>query len=149
MKFTINIDENIQENELIINASEYDEQIRNIENFISNLDNEIYGYKDKYTIKLCLNDIFCFTIEDNHVVAILEKEKYFVKKRIYTIEENLNESFLKINQSTIVNIKRIKRFNASFSGTLMVELENGYKDFVSRRQLKKVKEIIGRSIWST
>ena len=149
MKCIVNIDEKIDEKEVIINSNEYDDQVKNIESYVFNIDNEIYGYKDKDAVKLYLSEIFCFTIEDNHVVAILEKEKYFLKKRLYAIEENLNDSFLKINQSTIINIKKIKRFKASFVGSLMVELENGYKDFVSRRQLKKVKEKIGRTIWNT
>ena len=52
-------------------------------------------------------------------------------------------NFVKINQSCIVNVNKIERFDTSVSGTLKVSLKNGYTDYVSRRQLKPIKERIG------
>ena len=40
-----------------------------------------------------------------------------------------------------INIKHIKKFTMSFFSSLMVELKNGYIDYVSRRNIKSVKEI--------
>jgi DNA-binding LytR/AlgR family response regulator len=72
-----------------------------------------------------------------------ENETFQLKERLYMLEEMLDDSFLKINQSCIANIHKIKKFDASFSGALFVTLQNGYKDYVSRRRLKAVKERIG------
>ena len=69
--------------------------------------------------------------------------KFEIKTRLYVIEEKLPENFIKINQSCIANINQIERFNASISGTLKIRFKNGYTDYVSRRQLKNVKERIG------
>ena len=55
----------------------------------------------------------------------------------------LGDDYLKINQSCIVNIKAIKQFDVSLGGSLMISLKNGYRDYVSRRQVKAVKERIG------
>ena len=55
----------------------------------------------------------------------------------------LGTDFIKINQSCIANIRQIQRFDTSFSGTLRVIFKNGYTDYVSRRQLKAVKERLG------
>ena len=54
-----------------------------------------------------------------------------------------NEYFVKLNQSCLANIKQIKEFKASIGGSVMVIFQNGYKDYISRRELKNVKERIG------
>ena len=48
-----------------------------------------------------------------------------------------------INQGCLVNIDKIDHFDASISGNLIIYLKSGYKDYVSRRQIKNVKERIG------
>ena len=40
-------------------------------------------------------------------------------------------------------IKKIKKFDTSVSGMLTVTFKNGYRDYVSRRNLKSVKERLG------
>ena len=64
-------------------------------------------------------------------------------KLVSDMEKKLPENFVKINQSCIANIDKINRFDASFSGTLKLIFKNSYTDYVSRRQLKTVKERIG------
>ncbi len=78
--------------------------------------------------------------------VILDKtrdEEILIYARLYNIEEMLNKDFIKINQSSIANISKIQKFDASISGTLKVIFKNGYTDYVSRRNIKKVKERIG------
>lgn len=84
-----------------------------------------------------------FFTEDNKVFALTENEKYRLKSRLYQLEENLNDNFVKINQSCIANIKSIDKFKATVGGSLTVIFKNGYVDFVSRRNLKNVKERLG------
>ena len=55
----------------------------------------------------------------------------------------LDLNFVRINQSCIANINQIKKFSASFNGFLQVHFKNGYIDYVSRRELKNVKERVG------
>ena len=149
MKCSVKIDKDALEDEVIIIAKEKSKKIFQLENYILGLESEFIGYKEKEATKLSLNDIYCFTIEENRVVAITEKERYTIKERLYNVETLLTDNFLRINQSTIVNINKIDRFNASFVGSLMIIMKNGFKDFVSRRQLKKVKEKIGGKAWNT
>jgi hypothetical protein len=66
-----------------------------------------------------------------------------LKQRLYEIEKVLPETFVKINQSCLCNIRKISKFGASLGGSLTVILKNGYKDYVSRRQIKAVKERFG------
>ena len=82
-------------------------------------------------------------VEEGKTYAVTEKGKYLLKLRLYQLEERLGEDFLKINQSCIVNVDMIESFKTSLGGSLMVTLKGGFRDYVSRRQLKTVKEKIG------
>ncbi len=142
MKCRVFIDKEHEE-EILIYAHEKTKLVESIEKLVVDDSFELIGYKDKEAARLNANDIVCFLSEDNKVYAVTENEKLILKFRLYQIEENLSENFVKINQSCIANINKIDRFDASFSGTLVVKFKNGYSDFVSRRQLKKVKERFG------
>ena len=82
-------------------------------------------------------------MENNRVYAITDKDKLQLKYRLYQLEEAFSDSFVKINQSCLVCINKIARFDAILSGALMVKMKNGYTDYVSRRNVKSVKERLG------
>ncbi len=142
MKCTIILGED-REEEVLIYASKRSSLVDEIENLCLNDSIELIGYKDKSFIKLFPSDIYCFMVEENKIYAQTKDEKLQIKQRLYQLEEILDDSFIKINQSCIVNLKKVERFDASFLGAMMVTLKNGYRDYVSRRQLKEVKERVG------
>ncbi|MBQ5601213.1 MAG: LytTR family transcriptional regulator DNA-binding domain-containing protein [Clostridia bacterium] len=132
-----------REEEVVIYVHEKNSLSYEIEELVLGKSLELFGYKDKNIVKLSPSDVFCFTVENNKVYAICEKEKYQIKQRLYLLEEILDKDFVKINQSCIANIRKISKFDTSITGTLMVSFKNGHRDYVSRRQMKKVKERIG------
>lgn len=142
MKCTTVIDPN-REEEVLIYAHEKTALIQEIEELVEGKSTELLGYRDNVIHILSPADVFCFLVEDNRVYALTEKEKYRMKQRLYHVETALGRDFVKINQSCIVNVRKIQKFDASLAGALMVTLKNGYRDYVSRRQLKAVKERIG------
>lgn len=142
MKCRIFIDKEHEE-EILIYAHEKTKLVENIEKLVSDDVFDLIGYKDREAVRLNTNDVVCFIAEDNKVYALTENEKLNIKLRLYQIEEKLSENFVRINQSCIANINKIDRFDASFSGTLVVKFKNGYRDFVSRRQVKNIKERFG------
>ena len=143
MKFRTIIDKEHEE-EVIIHAKERNKTIEEIEAFVANVDTELIGYtENKSIVKLRPADVHCFTVEDGRIYALTDKEKLQIRQRLYILEEMLDESFVKINQSCIGNVSKIERFDASLGGSLMVTFKNRHRDYVSRRQLKTVKERIG------
>ena len=54
-------------------------------------------------------------------------------------EEILGDDFVKINQGCIVKVNAVKRFEASVGGAIKIILGNGFEDYISRRELSKVK----------
>lgn len=142
MKYSLKIDKSRDE-EILIFIHERTELVDEIEKLILSRAVELIGYKDREAFKISPADVCCFSVEDNKIFALTQTEKLQIKQRLYQLEGMLDESFVKINKSCIANIKKIERFDASFSGTLSVTFKNGYKDYVSRRNLKTVKERLG------
>lgn len=141
MKFSFFADE--ERSEVIVYAPEKTRLITEIETLVLGEVPEIIGYKDREAIKISPSEVFCFVAENNRVYAVTEKDKLQLRQRLYQLEEILDEGFVKINQSCIANIKKIRKFDASFSGALSVTFKNGYNDYVSRRNIKTVKERLG------
>ncbi len=142
MKFKLFIDKERAE-EVQVYAHKKSKLTDDIEQLILNSAVELNGYKDREVVRLNPTDVHCFIVENNKVFALTAKDKLQLKCRLYQLEEEFADSFLKINQSCMVNVKMIARFDASISGALNVKLKNGYSDYVSRRNLKNVKERLG------
>ena len=114
-----------------------------IERLCADDDLSLVGYKDKESVLLDIAKVNCFMVEAEKVFALTNDGRYQLKCRLYQIEDMLSDNFIKINQSCIANIKMIKRFDASISGQLTVYFQNGYRDYVSRRNIKAVKQKFG------
>lgn len=142
MKFRLIIDKNCEE-EVVVYSREKTKLTEEIERIVENNAKELVGYIEREAYKIGISEIFCFVAEDNNVYAITENNKFRIKKRLYQLEEVVDDNFIKINQSFIVNVREIKKFDSSFSGVLKVVLKNGYSDYVSRRNIKIIKERLG------
>lgn len=142
MKIKIFIKQNRDE-EILIYAHEKTALIEAIEQLVLQDSFELIGYIDREAVKLNLAEICRFTVEDNKVFAETLSEQYRLKCRLWQLEENLPDGYVKINQSCIANIRMIDRFDTSISGSMLVKFKNGSSDYVSRRQLKTVKERLG------
>ncbi|MEE1010884.1 MAG: LytTR family DNA-binding domain-containing protein [Acutalibacteraceae bacterium] len=142
MKFRLIIDNN-REEEVIVYSHKESDLTDEIRRLVENEANEIIGYIEREAYKLSTSEIYCVVAEDNNVYAITEKSRFRVKLRLYQLEEILGDDFVKINQSCIVNIRKIRKFDSSLGGMLKVVLTNGYSDYVSRRNIRYVKERLG------
>ncbi|MBE6823761.1 MAG: LytTR family transcriptional regulator [Ruminococcaceae bacterium] len=142
MKFSLFIDENHDE-EVIVYVHSINKTVEQIKAVLEESSAELIGYKDKLSVIVDLDTIVCFSVENNRVYAITTSDKLYLKNRLYQLEQKLPNNFIKINQSCIANIKQIKCFDSSISGTLLVKFKNGFEDYVSRRQIKFVKERLG------
>lgn len=68
---------------------------------------------------------------------------YQVRLRLYELEERLDNRFVRISNSEIVNLKKVKSLDLSFVGTICMELSNGEVSYVSRRYVSRMKKILG------
>ena len=145
MKFTLRIDPECDE-EIIVCAKERNALTDAIEALINKEKRHtppLVGYIGDDIIEIRPEEVYCFFIEDKKLYASLKRGDALIKKRLYEIEEMLGGDFIKINQSTVANMKLIDRFSVSIGATLTVHFKNGRRDYVSRRQMKAVKERLG------
>ena len=142
MKCQTIIDEK-REEEVLIYAQKRSSLVDEIERLVESNNLTIQGTKDDEIIIINPLDVTCFISQNNKVFALIGEEQYKIKERLYQLEEMMDENYIKINQSCLANIKRIDRFSSYLGGGIMVLFDNGYKDYISRRELKNVKERMG------
>ena len=143
MRCSTYIDKNRDE-EVIIYAHEKNQIVLDIENIVKSSSVELKGFINDEIVIINPVNVSCFISEDNKVYALVDDKKYQIRYRLYQLEEmEINKNFIKINQSCYANIKRIKKFESTFTGALKVIFSNGYVDYISRRELKNVKERMG------
>ncbi len=54
-----------------------------------------------------------------------------------------NNNFIRISNTETVNIKKIKEFDLSITGTIRIKLTNGDISYVSRRYVTHIKKSLG------
>lgn len=142
MKATIIIDDTREE--VIIYSRSPDGWARAVKEFAESEDvKSLIGYTDSEILPIDLDGVDCFITECGIVYAVLsDGRKIRIKERLYAVERIASDGFIKISKSCIANIKAIRKFDTSFAGTLSVEFRSGYRDYVSRRHMKDVKERI-------
>ena len=114
-----------EKEEVIVYAKKKDGLVLSIEN-LCNQDNKITGYQEGIIKELNPYDIECFTTSNDKVYAITKNAKYQVKKRLYELENIIDDTFIYINQGCLANINLIDRFDASIGGTLLIIFKSGY-----------------------
>ncbi len=132
-----------EEEKVLIYAKERTKLVDEIESLVISSDIDLTGTYNEEIIKIDVNDVSCFISENNKVFALIGDKRYQIRQRLYQIEEmNLN-TFIKLNQSCLANKRKIKKFESTIGGALKVVFKNGYIDYISRRELKNVKERMG------
>ena len=147
MKLNIEIDTNIEEPTALITTPRMTEEVTRVVDFISKLDDittVISGIRDDKVELLEQESIFRIYAEEGKVLARTESGLYQIRLRLYELEERLDDSkFVRISNSEIVNLKKVKSLDLSFVGTICMELSNGEVSYVSRRYVSKIKKILG------
>ena len=81
---------------------------------------------------------------DGKIIAATDEGEYTLRQRLYEMEERLDsKKFARISNSEIINLKRVKKFDLSFVGTICVTLKDSTVTYVSRRYVSKIKKILG------
>lgn len=142
MKFKLFISKEHDE-EVLVYAHDETPLTKAIEKMVEDDGAQLVGYIEREAVMIDLFDVSCFVVDDNKVYACTSEDKIRVRERLYQLQEKLPDMFVKVNQSCIANVNMIKSFDSSITGTLHVKFKNGYSDYVSRRQLKAVKERFG------
>lgn len=97
------------------------------------------------------NDIFIINVSD--VIMFFSEEKnnfcktkdgiFLIKEKLYYLEDVLpSREFIRISNSTIINIKHVKCFNTSIIGRIVVKFKDGNEENVSRRRTAEIMKFL-------
>lgn len=145
MQVEIKIDNSYTESKIVILTAAMTEEVSQIINSLSKETPQIIsGSKNEKIEVIQQEDLVRIYANAGKVFAVTNKGEYTLRLRLYELEERLNPSyFVRISNSEIINLKKVKNFDLSFTGTICVELVNGTTTYVSRRYVSKIKKILG------
>ena len=145
MKVEIKIDPSVEEPKIIVVTNQITDDIHQLVQKLS-VDNSpiITGYIDETLHILPQESIINIYALNGKVFANTKQHVYTLKARLYELENRLDpHSFVRISNSEIINLRLVKSFDLSFTGTICVQLENGIVTYVSRRYVSKIKKVLG------
>lgn len=145
MQIEIKIDEYCNEPKITIVTNKVTDEVNEIMKKLACEQTQmIAGFQDEQVTVLEPNQIYHIFASNGKVYAETEIQEYIIKLRLYEAEQRLaNNSFVRISNSEIINLKKVKGFDLSFTGTICVFLSNGTVTYVSRRYVAKIKQLLG------
>ena len=91
-----------------------------------------------------VTDIFRIYTGNQKVYIQTLQGEYAIRYRLYELEEALDKKqFLRISNSEIVNVKKIRDIDLSIIGRICIRFSNDTQTYVSRRYIPKIKKSLG------
>lgn len=147
MKVRTNISSQYEDIEIIINAPERTNQLVNLENEISRLSlnqiEKIIGIKGNDLFIISVFDVIKFYSEEKNNYCKTSDGIFVIKEKLYFLEENLpSKNFIRISNSVIVNIDKVKCFNTNILGSILLKFDDNTEEYVSRRKVSNVMKFL-------
>lgn len=145
MQVEIKIDNTCKEPKLIVVTDKMTDEINALIRKLSEESPQILsGFRNDTLEILEQSDVSRIYASVGKVFAVTAKGEYTLRLRLYELEERLDKnSFTRISNSEIINLKKVKSFDLSFSGTICVSMSDGTVTYVSRRYVNKIKQVLG------
>ncbi|MCH4035673.1 MAG: LytTR family transcriptional regulator [Lachnospiraceae bacterium] len=145
MKVSVRIEQNIREPEVVILTDRMTAEVEEILQKLSEKTPQMLaGFCEDTVRVLAPEEILRVYAQQGKVFAGTEAGEYLLRLRLYELEERLAPySFVRISNSEIISLKKVRHFDLSFTGTICVILTDGTKTFVSRRYVPRIRQMLG------
>ena len=145
MKLEVHIDPALAEARVEVYAPARTPEVDALLDRLTAAEAPLLGFRDDGSaVPLEPEDVLRFYGEDKDVRVQTEKAVYTVRERLYELARRLaGRSFARVSHSEIVNLKRVTALDLSLTGTIRMTLTGGVTAYVSRRYVKKIKEVLG------
>ena len=135
MKVQLEIDSQVLEDLVTVEARQYSPQISQLVDYIHKLDK----VSDRLTVKrgeevhlLAAQDIYRLVIEDRQVHVKTQAEEFTSNLLLYQVKDLLPASFLQISQSEIVNLDHLDHLQVTPNGLVKIIMKNDGNLIISR-----------------
>jgi DNA-binding LytR/AlgR family response regulator len=145
MEVEVSIEKDRLKPKVVIHTNEMTQEITELMKKLTDYSEHVmFGYKNEEVILLRMEDIYRIYAQGQKVMVQTQRDTSQLKFRLYELEERLaGTQMVRISNSEIVNLKKVKSLDLSISGTITMKFDNGEKSFVSRRYVEKIKNYIG------
>ena len=144
MKVNIDISAEYKEPFAVIHTDKVTEEIQRMIDIFSNSETPVTALQNEEDIVVLQpKDIYMVRVENGDTVIYGAKQKYRSRKRLYELANQLGKQFMQISKTTLINLSYMDSIEPGFSGTLLLKLKNGSKDYVSRKYLPEFKKYLG------
>lgn len=145
MEIEIKVDPSYKETKVIVVTDRITDEINTLVKKLSEDTTQfLAGSQGEILEILDQQDIFHIYAAKGRVFAVTDRGEYQLRARLYELEERLDpKSFVRISNSEIVNLKKVRKFDLRYTGTICVSLANGTVTYVSRRYVAKIKQVLG------
>lgn len=148
MKVGINIDRSAEEVEVLITAKEQSRTVDALYEHIIAFDRKsletLTAYRDDIAKIVNVSDIFRIYTGNQKVYIQTHQGEYAIRYRLYELEAALDKKqFLRISNSEIVNVQKIRDIDLSIIGRICIRLVDHTQTYVSRRYIPKIKKSLG------
>lgn len=145
MQIEIKIDSACKEPRIVLTTDQMTEELSDLVRRLSGqVPQMLAGFREETLEILNPAEIFRIYAAAGKVYAVTERGEYTLRQRLYELEERLEGSrFVRISNSEILNLNKVRSFDLSFSGTICVTMSDGSATYVSRRYVTKIKRMLG------
>lgn len=144
MKVSADISPEHKETYAVIYTEKVTDEIQRMIDIFSASETPITALKNEEDIiVLQPNEIYMVRVESGDTIIYGEKQKYRSRRRLYELGQQLGKQFMQISKSTLINLSYMDSIEPGFSGTLLLKMKNGCKDYVSRTYLPEFKKYLG------
>jgi DNA-binding LytR/AlgR family response regulator len=145
MKIRLIINKRYEELQIQVCNHEKNEETDRLLHIVTQAVSEtITGYTQNGVVMIPCESILRIYTQEQKIFAETADQTYRLHKRIYELEGILDErQFIRISNSEIVNLHKIKYLNTTLTGTIEMYLTGNIKTYVSRRYVTKIKKRLG------
>ena len=143
LKVELKISTEVKEPYAVIYSDSLTDEIASAVMYLENTGKIITGEDNGRIAVLQPSEIYMVRVENERTVIYGENKKFLSPKRLYQLEEQLGNGFMKISKSTVINLSHIKCVEPSFKGMMSLVMKNGLKDWISRKYLPDFKKYLG------
>lgn len=141
------LDSNYPDPHVTIRTKEKTRQVESIIEAIENISAgdfpAIPGFSGDNVTMLSQRDIVRVYTEGRRVMIQTDNESYTANRTLTGIGDMLNPGrFVRISQSEIVNLYKVKCFDINRAGTIGIEFDNGVKSWAARSKVKAIKDLL-------
>lgn len=141
MKITINENNELKEDEIIINCAYMDGRMKKLVDYMRQFAFSIEGKLDGKFYQIPIDKLYYIDTVDGKTFLYDSNHAYYSRQTLATLEQKLvHTTFIRISKSCLMNVSQLKCVEPYVNHRMRAELKNGEQLLISRNYVEDLKE---------